>query len=220
MVLLPPPIEAYAAFMKLVSEGILWSDLSDSGSRYLPGFILGSALGVFAGVLTSISSLSGSMVNPLFNYLRSIPPVALIPFTLVLFGIDDAGKVSLVAWAVFFPVWLNTQAGINQVPTEYIQAAKIYGSNKLRRISDLWIPYSIPYIIGGLRISVATGIFALAAAEMFASSSGIGFRIVYSHQLFQTDAMVAMILFVGIIALCLDRLLGIVRYVVSPWERT
>ncbi len=216
--LLPPPSESLAALVGAWKDGTLLDDVTDSAARYVPGFLIGSIVGLAAGVVTGISGTAGHAFNPVLHYLRSIPPVALIPFVLVLFGIDDIGKVSLVAWAVMFPVWLNTQTGVKQVPKEYLQAAQIFGSNGLRRVIDVWLPSATPHIIGGLRIAVATGIFALAAAEMFAASSGIGFRIVYSHQLFQTDTMVAMILFIGLIALLADTLLLALRKQIAPWE--
>jgi len=216
--LLPPPTGSVIALAKLWNDGTLASDLIDSMYRYIPGFIIGSVVGVFMGVLTGTLKNVGYAVNPVFHYLRSIPPVALIPFILVLFGIDDIGKVSLVAWACMFPVWLNTQAGIAQVPKEYIQAAKVFGVNGWRRVFDILLPSSLPQIVSGLRIAVATGFFALAAAEIFAGSSGIGFRIVYSHQLFQTDAMVGVILFLGLLAFLADFFLFNIRKALVRWE--
>lgn len=217
-VLLPPPSESLMALFRLWGNGTLSSDFSDSMWRYLPGYFVGSSIGVAMGVITGISRNTGYALNPLFHYLRSIPPVALIPFMLVLFGISDIGKVSLVAWACMFPVWLNTQAGMKQVPKEYLQAAKVFGVNGIRRVIDIWLPSALPFVVSGLRVAVATGLFALVAVEMFAASSGIGFRIVYSHQLFQTDAMVGMILLLGLIALMADLLLSALRKFVARWE--
>lgn len=217
--LLPPPSDAVKALAKLWENGTLQSDLAASASRYLPGFIIGSLVGIAVGVVSGISKYSNYAISPLFHYLRSIPPVALIPFTLVLFGIGDLGKICLIAWASMFPVWLSTYAGMKQVPKEYIQAAQIFGIKGFRRVIDVWLPCSLPYIVSGLRIGVATGIFALAAAEMFAASSGIGFRIVYSHQLFQTDAMVGMILLIGLIALLADLALAGLKNMVVRWEK-
>lgn len=216
--LLPPPSDALAALGSMWSDGTLASDLSDSAGRYMPGFIVGSLIGIIMGIVTGISRNAKDATNPLFHYLRSIPPVALIPFALVLFGIGDIGKVSLVTWACMFPVWLNTQAGITQVPKEYLRAAKVFGVNGLRQVFDVWLPCALPHIVSGVRIAVATGMFALAAAEMFAASSGIGFRIVYSHQLFQNDSMVAMILLLGFIAFVADLLLLALKNAVARWE--
>ncbi len=216
--LLPPPSASISALYQLWGSGELASDVGASLSRYIPGFLIGSTIGIVTGLITGISYHTNNVVNPLFHYLRSIPPVALIPFTLVLFGISEVGKISLVAWACFFPVWLNTQTGMSHVPKEYLQAATVFGVKGLRRIVDVWLPCALPHIVSGLRVAVATGLFALAAAEMFAASSGIGFRIVYSHQLFRTDAMVGMILLLGLIALLADVLLSAVNDKVARWE--
>lgn len=217
-ILLPPPSQSLGALIELWNSGVLAADLSDSMSRYIPGLLIGSLVGIIMGVITGVSKNVGYAVNPLFHYLRSIPPVALIPFLLVLLGIGDIGKVCLVAWASMFPVWLSTQAGIRQVPNEYIRAAHVFGVRGFRQIIEVWLPCALPHIVSGLRIAVATGFFALAAAEMFAASSGIGFRIVNSHQLFQTDKMVGMILLLGAIALIADSLLSGARRLVARWE--
>jgi ABC-type nitrate/sulfonate/bicarbonate transport system permease component len=216
--LLPPPSKSFAAVYKLWQDGTLTSDFGASMGRYIPGFFIGSLAGIIVGVVTGMFRSASYAVNPPFHYLRSIPPVALIPFMLVVFGIGNIGKISLVAWACMFPVWLSTQAGMKQVPKEYLQAAKTFGVDGIRRVLHVWLPCSLPHIVSGLRIAVSTGLFALAAAEMFAASSGIGFRIVYSYQLFQTDAMVGMILFLGFIAFVADALLLGLRALVARWE--
>lgn len=209
--LLPPPSQAVIAIVGLAKSGVLASDLVASLQRYIPGFIIGTIIGVLAGIVTGISKLTKTVVDPVFHYLKAIPPVALVPFMLVIFGVGEVGRVSLVAWACVFPVWLSTQAGISQTPIEYLQAAKIYRANLLVRIFEVWLPSSAPYVLNGLRIAVSTGLFALAASEMFAASSGVAYRIVYSHQLFQTDTMVGMILVLGVFAVIGDRLLLLLR---------
>lgn len=216
--LLPPPSDAFNAILKLRNEGLLYADLTDSAARYIPGYIVGAASGIAMGALTGTFVRASQLFKPLFNYLRSIPPVTLIPLGLIIFGIGDPAKVWIVAWSCFFPLWLNTHAGMQQVPIEYLRAAKIFQMSVLRQIVEVRIPASLPHIVSGLRMAVATGIFALVAAEMFTASSGIGFRIIYSHQLFNTDEMVAMILLLGFIALVLDTLLSVLARIVTRWE--
>lgn len=216
--ILPPPSDAFNAITRLISSGTLNSDLIDSASRYVPGYIVGTVLGVVVGAITGTFGRLRLLLNPLFNYLRSIPPVTLIPLSLLLFGIGDLSKVAIVAWSCFFPLWLNTHIGTQQVPTEYLRAAKIFRMNTIRQIFEVRIPASLPLIVSGLRMAIATGIFALVAAEMFTASSGIGFRIIYSHQLFNTDEMVGMILLLGLIALILDKLMATAARATAKWE--
>src|SRR5690606_18210927 len=101
---------------------------------------------------------------------------------------------------------------------EYLRAARIFKASTVQQVLHIWLPCSLPFIINGVRIAVATGLFALTAAEMFAASSGVGFRIVYSHQLFQTDEMIAVILLLGAVALVSDRLLSFVNRLTARWE--
>ncbi len=216
--IIPPPSQDFAAVYNLGKRGILFSDIVASMGRYVPGFMIGSVVGIIIGIITGTLPRSGVAINPLFHYFRSIPSVALVPFMLVLFGLGNEGKISLVAWACMFPVWLNTQAGIRQVPKEYIQASRIFGIKGLRRVIQVWLPCALPHIISGLRIAVSTGLFALVAVEMFAGSSGIGFRIMYSYQLFQTSAMVGMTLLLGFIALMADLLLSALNSYIVKWD--
>ncbi len=216
--ILPPPSVSFSALIKLAQSGTLLGDFVASMKRYVPGFLIGGSLGIIVGVASGIFHTTRTVTSPLFHYFRSIPPVALVPFSIVLFGIGDMGKIGLVAWACFFPVWLSTQLGIRHVPSEYLKAAAVFEAPTLRRVFDIWIPSSLPYIVSGLRIAVSTGLFALAASEMFAASSGIAFRIVYSYQLFQTSVMVAMILFLGFIAFLADLLLSWLSHFFARWE--
>ena len=215
---IPPPSQDFVAVFKLGKQGILWSDIVASMGRYVPGFMIGGVVGIVIGIITGTLPRFGDAINPLFHYLRSIPSVALVPFMLVLFGLGNVGKISLVAWACMFPVWLNTQAGMKQVPREYIQAAQIFGIKGIRSVLQVWLPCALPHILSGLRIAIATGLFALVAVEMFAGSSGIGFRIIYSYQLFQTSAMVGMTLLLGFIALLADLSLSVVSSYIVRWD--
>lgn len=217
-VLLPPPSQALTALQNLWRDGTLATDLAASMKRYVPGFLAGSLIGVVAGILTGVFKSANRTISPLFNYFRAIPPVALVPFALVLFGIGDTGRISLIAWASIFPAWLNTHAGIQQIPIEYLRAAKVFRASWSIRVLEVWLPCAAPYVLSGLRIAVATSWFALAASEMFAASSGIAFRIIYSHQLFQTDAMVGMILLLGAIALLTDGLVVAVKRYAVQWS--
>lgn len=217
--ILPPPSDAFRALIRLWASGTLFTDVIDSASRYIPGYVLGATAGIAVGAITGTFASLRLLLNPLFNYLRSIPPVTLIPLALILFGIGDMSKVAIVAWSCFFPLWLNTHIGTQRVPTEYLRAASIYRMPTIRQIFKVRLPASLPLIVSGLRMAIATGIFALVAAEMFTASSGIGFRIIYSHQLFNTDEMIAMVLLLGIIALMLDKLMATAAKALSKWEK-
>jgi len=215
--LLPPPSQALRAFIQMVDEGVLSQDLSSSMFRYITGLSLGSVIGVFLGVVTGKINIVAQSVNPLLHYLRAIPLIALIPVAILLFGIGEVEKVFIVAWGCMFPVWLNTHIGISSVPQEYIKTALTLGISDVSQYRHILIPAAMPYIIAGIRISIATGFFALAAAEMIGTSKGISFRILFSYEFFQTDRMIAGIIILGVLALTFDFAFSKIITLVFPW---
>lgn len=120
---------------------------------------------------------------------------------------------------VTFPLWLNTHAGVSEVEREYIWAAQSLGATGWRIYLEVYVPRALPFIIAGTRMGIATGFFALAAAELAGAFSGIAFRIFYSYQLFRTDKMMVAILTIGFLGIVCDRLfVRIIRWLL-PWWR-
>ncbi len=217
--LFPPPIQIGRAFRAMVVSREWLGDLQSSLFRFSIGFILGNAMGILLGMLTGRSQLFKATLGPLLNYLRSTPSVALIPLAIVWFGIGEMEKIFIVTWGVVFPVWLNTTAGFMEVEQEYVRAAHILGARGWRLYAHVYAPRALPYIVAGARMGIATGFFALAAAEMSGTSSGIGFRIFHSHQLFRTDMMMVAIMTIGLLGISIDRIFVSMLGRVLPWWR-
>ena len=218
--LFPPPSKFYHGFVTMVEEGIWWRDMEVSMRRYGMGFVLGNCLGIFFGVLTGRNRTFASMTTPLFNYLRAIPAVALIPLSIVWFGIEDPGKVFIITWGCTFPVWLSTSVGTQEVEQEYVRAAQTFGAKGWRLYKEVFFPRALPYVLAGSRISIATGFFALAAAEMSGASEGIGYRIFHSYEFFQIDRMVSAIVTIGLLALLMDSVFMVCVRRLFPWGET
>lgn len=215
--LFPPPSQIAITFFQMVESGEWTRDLGASLSRYGIGFLLGAFLGILLGVLTGRVQLLRDSFSPLLNFLRSTPSVALIPLAIVWFGIGESQKIFIVAWGVTFPLWLNTHAGVAEVEREYVWAARSLGAMGWRIYSEVYVPRALPFIIAGTRMGIATGFFALAAAEMAGAFSGVAFRIFYSYQLFRTDKMMVAILTIGFLGIVGDRLFVRVMRLLVPW---
>jgi len=126
-------------------------------------------------------------------------------------------KDFVVTWGVTFPLWLNTHAGVSEVEREYVWAAQSLGASGWRLYSEIYIPRALPFVIAGTRMAIATGFFALAAAEMVGAFRGIAFRIFYSYQFFRTDKMMVAILTIGLLSIVSDRLFVYVMRWLLPW---
>ncbi|MGH8475337.1 MAG: ABC transporter permease [Blastocatellia bacterium] len=206
-----------AALAEGIASGELLGDLKASLTRYLSGLSIGSLIGVATGLLTGRSRFLHDTVGPVLNFCRSTPSVALIPLAIVWLGIGEGSKIFVVAWGATFPVWISTHAGVAEVEREYVWAARSLGVSRWRIYIEVYLPRALPYIISGIRIAVATGFFALAAAEMAGAYEGIAFRIFQSHSMFRTDKMMVAILMIGCLGLASDRVFVAVARRLVPW---
>lgn len=214
---LPPPSASIVALSIWVRSGTFFTDLGSSLVRYGGGYALGAIVGMVAGALTGRNQALAEMVVPLLHFVRAIPLIALLPLVLLLFGIDDSGKIALIAWAAFFPVWLAVFSGARQVAVEHLHAARMLGAHWLTIQTRVVLPSTLPYLLTGLRTAVATAFFALAAGELVGGASGLAVRIFRSRELFHTDTMMAGILVLGIVALVTDLFIVLIARRVAPW---
>ncbi len=215
--LLPQPSQIAVAFYHMVRTGEWISDVEASLSRYVVGLLIGVILGVSLGFATGRVKIVYDAVAPLMNFLRSTPSVALVPLSIVLLGIGEVGKDFVIAWGVTFPVWIGTHTGMRQVTTAYDWAARSLGAQRFRILAEVLLPEALPHIMSGIRIGIATGFFALAAAEMAGASSGVAYRIFAAQQGFQTDEMMVAILTIGALGLVADITFMAFARRVAPW---
>lgn len=217
--LISPPSDIAVALVKMVKSFEIIVDIGASFKRYVIGFILGNLAGVVLGVVTGRVATAHKVVSPILNYLRSTPSVALVPAAIVWFGIGDSAKIFIVIWACTFPVWLNTYSGSREVEKEYIWAAQTLGARGWRMYWEVYLPRALPYIIAGSRVSVSTGWFGLAAAEMAGTYKGLAYRIFHSHEFFQVPEMFVGILMIGAVALTCDTAFVALMRRLIPWWR-
>ncbi|MBI4424701.1 MAG: ABC transporter permease subunit [Elusimicrobia bacterium] len=203
--LFPPPTRVAAALERWAASGELWLDLKASGLRWGLGFALGGAAGAVLGAATGAIGSLRVTVGPLLNLFRTTPLIMLIPLAMLWFGLGELEKIFLVAWGTLFPVWLNTQAGILSAEREYLWAAQCLGARGLRLHWEVSLPRCLPFLLAGVRVAVSTATFALAAAEMAGAFEGLTHRVLYSHQMFETDKMMAGIVVIAALGLALDR---------------
>lgn len=193
---LPPPSVVAAEMARLVRSGELFGHLWISLYRALGGYCLAAALGLGMGILICWSRRAEDALDPVLELIRPISTLALIPLMIIWFGIGDGSKIIIVLKACFFPILLNTVAGIKGVNIKMIQAARSLGANELQIWTKVILPAALPVIFTGMRISTAISMMAIVAVEMLAADSGLGFMIIDAQRVFATDRM-----FVGIIIL-------------------
>ena len=217
--LFPRMSKVFVTMFNLFKTGDLVRDILWSTMRAIIGFAAGSALGIGVGVLTGRFNAFDVSITPLMQVFRSIPPLALVPLTIVWFGLGELSKIFLVTWAVFFRVWVNTYIGVSTVDQTYIWAAKSLGADDRAILKDVVIPSALPFIVAGMRVGVAMAFLNLVAAEMAGARVGLGFREQFAHLVFRLDMMIVAIIWLGILGAGADRaFVGLVSKL-FPWRK-
>jgi len=204
--LLPSPMDTWKAFVELVGNGTLESAIAVSLGRVLAGWILGSVIAIPIGIFAGTSRIARAIIDPFIHFFRFVPALALISLFLLWFGIGEASKVLLIAYAVAFIVVVNTATGAASVPADKVNAVRCLGASRARAVWSVVIPASIPHIFTGMRLGLANAFLVLVAAEALATQTGIGYLIWNARTYFRTDEIFVGILCFGLLGFLGDRL--------------
>jgi ABC-type nitrate/sulfonate/bicarbonate transport system permease component len=195
-IMLPAPTTILKSAWALVLTGELPRHLGASLLRAAIGFAGGSVLAVLLGVAMAQLPLLHATINPLVQMFRAVPSLAFVPLAIFWFGIGETSKIFLIAWGVFFPVWMNTYLGVRDTNPLLGRAAASLGARGWRKLAFVVIPGALPFIIAGLRVSLSVALVVLVAAELAGAVFGVGYLIQMSQQVFRVDQM-----FVGLVVL-------------------
>jgi sulfonate transport system permease protein len=217
-ILLPSIESIIKSFVSQIKTGQLEADLYASLIRVLKGYSIAVVLGISMGIFMGISNKTNKFFTIVFNGIRQIPPLAWIPLFILWFGIGEVSKVVMIAMGAFFAILLNTIDGIKSTPQEYIEVAKLYKIRKFDLFKKVYFPSAIPYIFVGLRLGAGSSWMSVVAAEMIASSSGVGYRINDARSLMQPDVVIVGMLVIGIIGLLMDIFLRKIAYLATKWK--
>jgi NitT/TauT family transport system permease protein len=197
--ILPPFSAVLVGFINLLLAGELYGHISISLIRIAFGFGLAAFIAIPLGLLIGWFKFAERGINPLIELLRPISPIALFPVFILWFGIGIFSKIAIIFWVCWFPILLNTIKGVKSVDPLLIKAARSMGASNLTLFKSVILPSSVFWIITGLRISAASSLLALIAAEMIGANSGLGFFILSSAYTFKTINMYAGIMAIGLI---------------------
>jgi ABC-type nitrate/sulfonate/bicarbonate transport system permease component len=219
-VMLPSPAEVFWSALAIARTGELQDHIRASIIRMALGYAAGSSLGILMGVLLGRSTFLESLVGPILQMARAIPPLALVPLIIFWFGVNEGAKISLIGWATFFPVWINTLLGVKGVNPLFIRAGQSLGARRATLLLKVVIPAALAPIFSGMRVALSMSFTVLVAAELAGALAGLGYLIQMSALSFRVDTI-----FVGIVALAIlgfiaDTLFMQLLYRLFPWYRS
>ena len=192
-------------------------DVAASYWRLMLGYLLGGGVGVLMGLLTGRLHALDRSTTPLFQLLRPLPPVAIIPLVIVWLGIGNIAKIFSISFAVFFPVWLNTHLGASRISPVYMWSARLLSKCKRRIALRVVLPATLPAIVAGLRTSIAIAFIMVYVAEIAGASAGIGYQISVSHLAYRIDKMIAALAVLAATGAVTDFLFGMGVRSCFPW---
>jgi NitT/TauT family transport system permease protein len=217
-VFLPPLHDVVAAGLNLLGNGQLQNHLQASLTRSVSGFSIAVVSAVVLGLLIAWYGWLSSFLNPLLELFRNTATLALLPVFTLLLGIGEESKITIVAYAAFFPVLLNTIAGVRTVEPFLSRAAGSLGLNSFRLVQKVILPSAVPTIFTGIRMAGTSSIVVLIAAEMVGAKAGLGYLIVNSQMSFLIPDMYAGIVTVSVLGLAVNALLVALERHFSRWR--
>lgn len=215
---LPPPGSVLAAGVELFNRGELGLHIAISTQRVLLGFAAGSALGLTLGALVGLSRIADALLAPTIGALRAVPSLAWVPLLILWLKIGEDSKITLITIGAFFPVFTTVYLALRHVDRNLVEAARAFGLNGIRLLTTVQLPAVVPAVFSGLRLALAQAWLFLVAAELIASSMGLGFLLTDSQNNGRTDRLLLAIVLLAVIGKTTDALLGIAeRQAVKKW---
>jgi NitT/TauT family transport system permease protein len=205
----PTPWQVIAGTRELVTDGTLWDHIGASLMRVGLGFLLAVTVAVPLGLWMGRVSAVYITLNPVFQILRPISPIAWIPIAILWFGVGNASPIFLIFIASVFPMIVQTASGVHTIEQRFLNAAENFGVSRSKLFRQVVFPAALPQIIVGMRISLGVAWLVVVAAEMIALRSGLGYLIMDSRNAGNRyDLVVASMIIIGLIGLLLD---GVMR---------
>jgi len=201
----PTPLQVAAGTVELAADGTLWRHIGASLLRVATGFLIAMLVALPLGLWMGRVDAAYRTLNPLFQILRPISPIAWIPIAILWFGVGDVSPVFLIFLAAVFPLIVQTAAGVHAIDTRYLRAAENFGVPRARLFRQVIVPAVLPEVLTGMRISLGVAWLVVVAAEMIVRSSGLGFLIMDARNAGNRyDLVVAAMIIIGLIGLGID----------------
>lgn len=211
---LPGPLSTLRVFWALVRDPFYDNGPNDKGiglqlyaslKRVTFGFVLGSLVAIPLGVLLGSSALARRFVDPVVQVLRPVSPLAWFPIGLAVFRSTGDATIFIIFITSLWPTVLNTSLGVSSIPESHKQVARVFQFSRWTYLTRVVVPFSLPYVLTGLRLSVGIAWLVLVAGEMLSGGSGIGFFVWDSWNALNLERVMSAVLLIGIVGLVLDR---------------
>jgi NitT/TauT family transport system permease protein len=214
----PPPSAVAVRLAGLLAGGELFAHLRATLGRVALGFALGAVAGLPLGLLMGWSARIRAALDPLVAAVHPMPKVAMLPLLMLLLGIGEAPKVAVVAMATFFPLVINATAGVRQIGAIYFEVADSYRADRLKVLSRIVLPGSLPFVLAGTRLALNAALLITVAVELVAAPRGLGHLVWLAWQTLRTEDLYAALVVTALLGVALNGLLTGLSALLVPWQ--
>ncbi|MFQ3629926.1 MAG: nitrate ABC transporter permease [Cyanobacteriota bacterium] len=225
---LPGPIQVVKDTWELIidpfyrgsgtDQGLFWQ-IAASLQRVAVGYTLAAIAGIALGILIGVSLLMFQALDPIFQVLRTVPPLAWLPISLAAFRDSQPAAIFVIFITAIWPIIINTAVGVQNIPQDYNNVARVLKLSRLDYFLKVLLPATVPYIFTGLKIAIGLSWLAIVAAEMLTGGVGIGFFIWDAYNSGNNSEVILAIIYVGLVGLLLNALIGFIASRVVPEEQ-
>jgi sulfonate transport system permease protein len=216
---LPGPTAVWSAGTDLAERGLLGQYAAISTQRVLLGFAIGAGLGLVAGAFVGLSRLADRVVGPTLGAIRAVPSLAWVPLLIIWLKIGEESKITLIAIGAFFPVYTTVTGSLRHVDPHLVELGRAYGLRGVRLLTGVQLPAVLPSVVSGLRLALAQSWLFLVAAELIASSMGLGFLLMDSGNNGRVDRILLAILLLALLGKLTDSLIGLgQKHLLARWS--
>jgi sulfonate transport system permease protein len=196
---LPTPLEVADQFGRLLRDPAYYLDIAQSLVRILTGFALAALAGIAAGIAVARSRLLSDLLQPLFEVVRPIPAIALVPVAILLFPRNEEGIVFITFTAAFFPILVSTRHAVRALPTVWEDAVRTMGGGRRRVLTGVVLPGALPGVLGGLSVGMGVSWICVISAEMISGDFGVGYRTWHAYTIVDYPAVLVGMITIGVL---------------------
>jgi len=197
-------------------KGLFWQILA-SLQRVAISYTLAAIVGIGLGILIGTNKMMSKALDPLFQLLRTVPPLAWVPISLAALRQNEPAALFVIFITSIWPILINTAVGVKQIPQDYNNVAKVLQLTRKEYFFNILIPSALPYIFTGLRIAIGLAWLAIIAAEIVMSGIvGIGFFIWEAYQNNNVSEVILALIYIGVVGLLLDKMMGWLQNKILP----
>ncbi len=219
---LPAPETVWRRTLEIASNGYrnfaLWEHLAASIWRVLGGFFFGALIGIPLGFAMGLNSFLRGWFDPIVEFMRPVPPLALIPLVIIWYGIDERAKIILLFLAALWIMAIAARSGVAGVKLSKVHAAYSLGASKWQVLRHVIMPNALPEIFTGARVAMGVCWGTVVAAELVAAEKGAGMMIMVASRFMSTDIVIMGIILIGLIGYGIDILMRMAERWLVPWK--